>query len=212
MTPIHALKAACTAVLLACLAACASQPVTTTVSADCRTAVPASLVPISTAEIDRIKAIPQGRRPPPASYLPANYVARHQQAFACGASYLVPKAALDRWGRDPVGRTDGQFVSPSYEVDDMLARTHGDMAMIEKELGIPAGEWQGKAFMRIDIPRPQALDVRIPSGNESAANALWIPGGRLPTGQLEAVVNAIPAGSYTETELSTAISQAMAKP
>jgi hypothetical protein len=29
----------------------------------------------------------------------------------------------------------------------------------------------------------------MPSGNEFGTNAQWLPGGKLPTGQLEAVVN-----------------------
>jgi len=63
-------------------------------------------------------------------------------------------------------------------------------------LGIPAGSWQGKEFVRIDIPNPNASGVRLPSGNESGANPLWIPGGQLPGGKLEAVVNPVPSGSY----------------
>jgi type VI secretion system protein ImpH len=48
---------------------------------------------------------------------------------------------------------------------------------------------------------PKDLNVRVPSGNESGANELWIPGGKLPTGQLEATVNAIPEGKYVDNPL-----------
>jgi hypothetical protein len=75
------------------------------------------------------------------------------------------------------------------------------MALIEKELGIPPGAWQGKEMVRITIPSPKDVALRMPSGNEAGANAHWIPGGRLPTGKLEAVCNAIPKGKYVETPI-----------
>jgi hypothetical protein len=41
------------------------------------------------------------------------------------------------------------------------------------------------------------------SGNEAGANSLWIPGGRLPDGYLEAVIDAanLPLEKYTVTTL-----------
>lgn len=83
----------------------------------------------------------------------------------------------------------------------MLSRSNGDVLVIETQLGIPSGAWQGKDLVRIDILAPRELGLRMPSGNESRANPLWIPGGELPTGQLEAVVNSIPKGKYVESEL-----------
>ena len=80
-------------------------------------------------------------------------------------------------------------MSRAFEVDHLLIRTNGDLSFIEKEPGILAGQWQGKDFVRIDIPNPGSTNIRLPSGNESGANPLWIPGGRLPGGKLEAVVD-----------------------
>jgi hypothetical protein len=34
------------------------------------------------------------------------------------------------------------------------------------------------------------LNLRIPSGNEAGANEFWIPGGKLPDGNSEAVIDA----------------------
>jgi hypothetical protein len=39
----------------------------------------------------------------------------------------------------------------------------------------------------------------MPSGNEAGANELWLPGGLLPKGYKEAVINRIPKGKYIET-------------
>jgi hypothetical protein len=162
----------------------------------------ASTKAIDQATIDRILAIPKGARPDPSTYLSMDAIEAHLSNFDNGAAYIVPKDALDRYGRDLLGRPDNtQFVMTKTEMDQMLARANGNVATLENELGIPAGAWQGKDLVRIDIPNPRALDLRMPSGNEMGANNLWIPGGRLPTGQLEAVVNAIPKGQYTENAL-----------
>lgn len=83
----------------------------------------------------------------------------------------------------------------------MLARAAGNIGAIEKELGIPSGAWEGKELVRIDVPNPSGVGLRFPSGNEAGANGLWIPGGKLPTGQFEAVVNSIPKGKYIERKL-----------
>jgi hypothetical protein len=56
-------------------------------------------------------------------------------------------------------------------------------------------------MIRIDIPYPFELNIRIPSGNEMGANALWFPGGYLPTGYLEAVIDRIPKGFYSRRDI-----------
>ena len=71
--------------------------------------------------------------------------------------------------------------------------------MVEDLLGIPRGGWPGKKLSRIDIPNPSVHNQRLPSGNEGGANELWIPGGLTSGGKVEAVVDQIPSGSYTET-------------
>jgi hypothetical protein len=140
----------------------------------------------------------KGTRPDPSTYLTPDYISNHLAEFNDGASYLTTKAALDKYGREVVGRGDGQFVMTKAEMDAVIKESGGDISKIEKELGIPDGMWQGKEISRIDIQDPKSLDVRMPSGNESGANELWLPGGKLPTGYSEAVVNPIPKGSYTE--------------
>lgn len=83
------------------------------------------------------------------------------------------------------------------EMDSVLLISHGDLSLIERKLGIPPGAWDGRILVRIDIPAPRKLRLRMPSGNEAGANALWIPGGFLPTGFKEAVIDRIPKGRYT---------------
>ena len=99
---------------------------------------------------------------------------------------------------------NSQFVMPKAQMDDLVARTGGDVGKLEQALGIPEGAWTNREMVQINIATPRDFNVRMPSGNEMGANNLWLPGGRLPTGQLEAVVDQIPKGGYTESLLPQA--------
>ena len=161
-------------------------------------------VPLSQSEFDRIRMTPPKMRPvDPRSYLGDAYVDAHLAKFDDGASYLTPTKALDRYGRDNLGRADGVFTMPKAEMDGVIARTGGDIGKIEKELGIPPGTWNkpGATLSRIDIEDPRSLNLRMPNGREDGANPLWMPGGKLPGGGAEAVIDQIPKGSYNETIL-----------
>lgn len=150
----------------------------------------------------KVLAIPKGQRPDPSTYLQEAYITYQLSLFQSGASYLVTKATLDNFGRELLGRPDNtQFVMPKQEMDRMLKKTGGNVAAIEKELGIPPKAWQNKPLTRINIPNPTELRVRLSNGNEQGANDLWLPGGKLPTGYSEAVVDRIPKGRYIETDL-----------
>lgn len=150
----------------------------------------------------KVLDIAKGQRPDPSMYLDQKYIDFHLAQFNGGATYLVSKSSLDKYGRDTLGYPDNtQFVMTKTEMDAMLTKTGKDISKIETELGIPAGSWKGLEMVRISIPDPKGLNVRVPSGNEMGANSLWLPGGHLPTGYSEAVVNKIPKGKYTETPL-----------
>jgi len=60
----------------------------------------------------------------------------------------------------------------------------------------------------VEIPNPVAHNIRMPTGNEDGANALWLAGGKLPTGHDEAVVDAIPGGSFKEMSIPDATNEA----
>jgi len=61
---------------------------------------------------------------------------------------------------------------------------------MEDALGLPRDFLNGNDLIRVDIPDPRSLNLRIPSGKEAGANKNWFPGGRLPDGNLEAVIDA----------------------
>jgi hypothetical protein len=77
-----------------------------------------------------------------------------------------------------------------------------DLAM-ENELGLPEGFLDSNTIVRIDIADPEAYNLRIPSGNEAGANDQWIPGGFLPDGAPEGVVDGgdIPPDDYSVTNV-----------
>ena len=144
-----------------------------------------------------ILMIPKGKRPAPETYLKRRYIRRHLKNFKAGASCIVSKELLERYHGDSIGKADNsQFIMMKSEMDSVLMRSHGELSRIEHELGIPAGAWKHRVLVRIDIPKPKKLKLRMPSGNEVGANVLWLPGGLLPTGYKEAVIDRIPKGRY----------------
>ena len=144
-----------------------------------------------------ILMIPKGKRPAPETYLKRRYIRRHLKNFKAGASCIVSKELLERHHGDSIGKADNsQFIMMKSEMDSVLMRSHGDLSRIEHELGIPVGAWKHRVLVRIDIPKPKKLKLRMPSGNEIGANVLWLPGGLLPTGYKEAVIDRIPKGRY----------------
>jgi len=158
--------------------------------------------PLTDKQISDILAVEKGYRPDPSTYLPPSYIEAHLDKFAGGASYLVPEEILNRFGRTLLGCPDNsQFVMSKVEMDDLIIRAKGDIEYIETELGIPAGSWKGQNLKRIDIDDPNILNLRMATGNEFGANEEWLPGGYLPTGYSEAVVDRIPEGKYTEKDI-----------
>lgn len=150
---------------------------------------------------EKIIQIPKGQRPLPRNYLKNRYIRRHNRPFRRGASFLTPANILDKYGRNQLGRKDGLFVMSKQEMNRLILNANGQLNYIESELGIPKDSWENTTIIRIDIPRPKKFHIRIPSGNEEGANNLWIPGGKLPNGFSESVIDPIPQGKYQETIL-----------
>jgi hypothetical protein len=65
----------------------------------------------------------------------------------------------------------------------------GTLSDVESALGLPDGYLKDFEVIRVDIANPENYNVRIPSGNEAGANDYWLPGGLLPEGMAEAVID-----------------------
>lgn len=150
---------------------------------------------------NNVKNRKKGQRPPPETYIPKNEIDAHLAKFDDGASRIMLKKNLDKYGP---GQKDGtSFVMPKEEADRLIASAGGDKRKLEDALGLPKGTLDDNELVRVDIPEPRKLNVRMPSGNEAGANDLWLPGGKLPGGNHEAVIDvgAAPPGSFVETPL-----------
>lgn len=150
---------------------------------------------------DEIIAMPKGDRPEPSEYLSSEYIQEHLQKFNDGATRFMPESNLEKYG---IAQRDGtSFVMPKHEADAMTAATRGDLRAMENALGLPQGFLDSNKVVRIDIADPEEFNLRIPSGNEAGANEQWIPGGALPSGASEAVVDGglIPPDHYTVTDI-----------
>jgi len=132
-----------------------------------------------------------GNRPHPSSYLDADYISAHLDRFRDGASRIYLTKSLDDWGPGNGGMT---FVFPTSELRAILDETGGDARALATRLGMDAeyfidaaGDAKQVQIRHFD---PSELSgLRMPDGNEGGANPQWIPGGHLPTGVPEAVID-----------------------
>jgi len=146
---------------------------------------------------DEILATPKGGRPDPSEYLSREYIEQHLDQFHEGVTRFMPESNLDKYG---IAQRDGtSFVMPKGEADALIEATHGDPRAMERALGLVEGFLESNKIVRIDIGHPDEYNLRIPSGNEAGANDQWIPGGKLPDGAPEAVID---GGRVSEPDYS----------
>ncbi|HEY1839508.1 MAG TPA: hypothetical protein VGG53_04665 [Mycobacterium sp.] len=151
---------------------------------------------------DEILALPKGSRPDPYDYLSPEYIEQHLDKFHEGATRFMPESNLDKYG---IAQRDGtSFIMPKSEADALIEAIRGDPRAMEKALGLIEGFLDSNKIVRIDIGHPHEFDLRMPSGNELGANDQWIPGGKLPDGASEAVIDAgnVPRPDYSVTDVS----------
>lgn len=163
-------------------------------------------VPLSQEQIDEIIATEKGQRPPPESYLPPEYIAEHLDNFQDGASRILIRSDFEEYG---VGKPDtgkSEFVLTKEDADAIMAEAGGDPIKVAQKLGIPEDQLAGDSMVIIDFHPSSRYDPLMPSGNEWGANRQWIPGGRLPEGDLEAVVltdGMVKGRDYTVRDIRT---------
>ena len=161
---------------------------------------------LTQSKIDNIINTPKGSRPDPSSYLSQEYIDAHLAQFDGGVSVIQTEWAYRRYSEPNgfVGVPDDNslFVMPKKYCNSVITRANGNISIIEKELGFPEGYFRdGGGLIRIDAPNTPELNIRIPSGNETGANKLWIPGGKTSGGVPEAITNTIPLKDTTITRL-----------
>jgi hypothetical protein len=152
---------------------------------------------------DRIVGSGKPNRPYPAEYLDADYIREHIDKFGDGATRFYRADSLNTYGPGNNGTT---FVFPTSEIDNIIDQAGGDPKKLGTMLGLGENFFVDKNGNAVEIIRadftPDEItngNIRMPQGNEGGANAQWIPGGYLPEGIPEAVVNVSDTGtgSYT---------------
>ncbi|MBS0900075.1 PAAR domain-containing protein [Pantoea dispersa] len=145
-------------------------------------------LPLSKEKISEIQNIEKELRPEPETYLPKGYVKAHSESFKNGASRIVTRSSYEDYG---IGKPDAgktEFVLTKERAQEMIAESKGNVGAIAEKLGIPKEQLEGDSLVLIEFEPTQLYSPRIPSGREWGANSQWIPGGKLPKGDLEAVV------------------------
>lgn len=137
----------------------------------------------------------KGNRPDPSEYLDDDYVQQHLDKFKDGASKIYFSDSLHTYGPGQADHTT--FVFPTSELQKILDETGGDAHAIADRLGIERrwfheGGDINNPLVDVEVRNfaPDELtNLRMPSGNEAGANENWIPGGYLPTGIPEAIID-----------------------
>ncbi|MDH7913761.1 hypothetical protein [Winogradskyella sp. SYSU M77433] len=139
--------------------------------------------------LKKIVSIPKGKRPKPSLYLPKTYIKNHLELFLNEgvASRIVLKKDYLKYGigKPDLGKTE--FLSLKSQIDKLLKQANGDVSNLSKTLGVPEEQLKG-GLVRIDFKLSKKSKLVFPEGNEFGANPQWLPGGKLPTGELEIVI------------------------
>lgn len=107
---------------------------------------------------------------------------KHLQNFNDVGSSLVSKSSYEAYmeGKGTIGfaptANDPQgsmFVAPKEEIDRVLKEANGDIAKVEKTLGLPEGHFGDGPLMRVDIHDIHNQGLRVANGYESGANEYW---------------------------------------
>lgn len=140
-------------------------------------------------ELRVLKEVDKDKLPQPDEYLPVSYMAEHANAFEGGAVRFLPKKAWNDEDRPTIGHTDGMaFVMPKAAAERIMQQYSDDPKGMATALGLKENFFIDGA-VRVDIPNPRQYGVRVPRGTENSANEEWIPGGKTPNGEFEAVID-----------------------
>ena len=113
--------------------------------------------------------------------------------FNNGASFLISQKGYDRWiaNEDMIGRPDGQFCSPSNEMDNLLNDYPNNPREWENKLGLDEGSL-GDNPKRVDINNPYDYNLREPTADMSGSNDKFTGTGETIGGVSEGVIDRFP--------------------
>lgn len=128
----------------------------------------------------------KGDRPDPGDYLDGDYIRQHLDQFENGATRIYRTESLNNYGPGNQGTT---YVFPTDQLDNLMDQVDSPTELADA-LGLPSDFFVGADVQLRDFG-PHELDgLRMPSGNEGGTDLdSWIPGGYLPSGIPEAVID-----------------------
>ncbi|GAA1852513.1 hypothetical protein ACFQZV_05760 [Microbacterium koreense] len=138
----------------------------------------------------------KSNRPDPDAYLNADYVQAHLDQFSDGATRIYRTDSILNYGpgnnQVPGNVTNTAYVFPTDQLDALMHQANSPAELAEA-LGLPQGFFEGQNVQLRDFSPDELTGLRMPSGNEGGTDVdRWIPGGYLPSGIPEAVID-IPA-------------------
>jgi hypothetical protein len=86
---------------------------------------------------------------------------------------------------------------PKSVADELVAK--GDRQLAKERLGIPDKFWN-EPLHRFDVPDPMSRNARLPTGKETGANEMFVPGGYTSGGSPEMVIDPVPFSEMSKTE------------
>ncbi|GLR08553.1 hypothetical protein GCM10007905_12720 [Mixta theicola] len=149
-------------------------------------------VPVSEETFQKIKSLPKGTKPLPETYLPRRYVNEHFKEFERGASRIVARKDYNKYGLGKPDEWSSEFVGSKRNMDNIIEVSRGNSEMMSNRLGIPVEQFESGNLLKVEFYPTEKYQPKIPSGNEFGARdtePLWLPGGKLPNGDWEAVIS-----------------------
>jgi hypothetical protein len=134
----------------------------------------------------------KGSRPDPGDYLDGDYIRTHLDQFENGGTHIYKKDSLDGYGPGNNRAHDGSnttYIFPTDQLQSLMDQV-GSPGDLGEALGLGRDFFEGGDVVLRDFA-PHELDgLRMPSGNEGGTDLdKWIPGGYLPSGIPEAVID-----------------------
>ncbi len=135
----------------------------------------------------------KGNRPDPGDYLTDDYMRTHLAQFENGATRIYVTRSLEDWGpgnnQVPGNTTNTAYVFPTDQLNTLMANVDGPKDLADA-LGLPSDFFEGADVQLRDFAPDDLAGLRLPSGNEGGTDVeRWIPGGYLPSGIPEAVID-----------------------
>ncbi|WP_309066648.1 hypothetical protein [Microbacterium sp.] len=135
----------------------------------------------------------KGNRPDPEDYLDKDYIQQHLAQFENGATRIYRTNSLLDWGpgnnQVPGNTTNTAYVFPTDQLNNLMDQVNSPKELAEA-LGLPTDFFEGGDVQLRDFGPDELAGLRVPSGNEGGTDVEhWIPGGYLPSGIPEAVID-----------------------